>query len=116
MARKNSQILDVDAPTFARIGSGRQRTVNIPIPTDLMVIDRLPGEGRSAWTVERYLRRGKAYQKCTRLQPFDGHRTFQVRCKMSRSPWLSAARVIVRRVAGVWVWAVAFVRSDGGAA
>lgn len=110
-SKRNRQIFNVSSRAFRAIVRGRQRYVRVDIPTALLCIDRLPGEGRSAWTVEDCLKGGKAYRKCTRLEPFDGHHAFRVRSGTAMSDFLAVEGFSVRRRAGKWVWDVAFRRA-----
>lgn len=106
MAKENKQLVRVDEKTFNAFVAGRKRTLSIPIPTDLMVVERLPGEGRSAWTVELFLRKGKAYRKCTRLQPFGGYRAFFLACGRRTSPFFAVEKIAVVKGKGEWRWNV----------
>lgn len=83
-------------------------TLRIPVPTTNLCIDRLEGEELSAWTVERYLKNGKPYQKCTRLYPFglrSGHLWVKVKhSREYRRAIVASCRVVQRK--GAWTWVV----------
>lgn len=79
------QVHKVDAEEFARVQGRKRFHVSIPVPTALMSVTSLEGESLSAWTTERYLVKGEAYVKHTRLWPFDGQPYVTVKVPRSRT-------------------------------
>lgn len=95
---------------LAPIVANGKGTLVRPIVADHVHIETLPGEeGPSAWTVERYLKGGKAYQRCARLYPFDrqDHGYLRLKVKWARKAHyfkIASCRVVKEK--GSWVWVI----------
>ena len=79
------QVHKVDKEEFARVQGRKRFHVSIPVPTALMSVTSLEGESLSAWTTERYLVKGEAYVKHTRLWPFGGQPYVTIKVPRSRT-------------------------------
>jgi len=66
-----NKVLYLTKGQMVELKDKRELRIEIAVPKDLLHIEKLEGEDHpSAWTIEWYIKNGKAYWKCTRLQPF----------------------------------------------